>query len=84
MEYHAPTGQFTVSSNSLGKATHELMYALAGVRKMNNLPLTPYERNGCLEPVDHIQKAIVDGARTMGINLGGNWGNEIDLSKYKD
>jgi len=51
---------------------------------MNNLPLTPYERNGCLEPVDHIQKAIVDGARTMGINLGGNWGNEIDLSKYKD
>ncbi len=83
MEYHAPSNQFTVSSNALKQATQELMGALVSIRKMNNLPLTPYEREGSLEHSDHAQKAIIEGAKSLGINLGADWGNKLDLSEYK-
>lgn len=82
MQYHGPTDQFTVSQKSLEAATHDFMYAIAQIRKTNNLPLTPYKKDIGLESHDHIMKGIVDGAKKLGINLGGNWGNEIDVSKF--
>lgn len=84
MDYHGPTGQFTVSKEQLEMATHNFYYALARVRRANDLPLTPYEKKTGLTDADHTMKAIVDAADQLGIKLGGNWGHEIDVSKYKN
>lgn len=83
MQFHAPTGQFTIDINSCENAAHNFLFAMAHIRKMNNLPLGAYELDGALSSADHSQKAIIDGAKAMGIDLGACWGNEIDLSKFK-
>ena len=81
MNYHHPTKQFTVEPHKLEHAAYSFIYALRHVREASGLPLTPYEREGGLTNADHAQKGILDGAKAMGIDLGAEWGNELDLSK---
>ena len=81
MNYHFPTKQFTVDSRKLESAAYSFIYALRHVREASGLPLTPYDREGGLTNADHAQKGILDGAKAMGIDLGGDWGNEIDVSR---
>ena len=80
MNYHFPTRQLTVEADKLEIAAGSFMYALRNVRKAAGLPLTPYKRDGALTEADHAQKGILDGAKYLGIDLGADWGNELDLS----
>jgi hypothetical protein len=81
MKYHAPTDEFTISKKSLEMAVHNLLYSMRHIRAMDKLPQTKYEREGGqLSHADHAQKGIIDAAKEIGIDLGGDWGNEIDIT----
>ena len=56
-----------------------LRCALAHMRQLANLPLEPYERNVQLDHVDHAGKELLDAAKRLGIDMGAEWQNQLDL-----
>lgn len=80
MKYHAPTNSFTLDHGNLREAANTLLYAMRKIREISGLPLTKYDRDGILTDADHAQKAIINAANTLGIDLGAKWGNELDLT----
>lgn len=80
MKFHAPTGQFTLEAEKFKFAAICFMHALRSIRELAGLPLVRYERNGMLTRADHAQRAVIEGAEALGIDLGARWGNEIDVS----
>lgn len=81
MKYHLPTGQFTVDHENFRMAGYSLIYAIRHIRDLAGLPYTKYEREGLLSDADHAQKGILDAARALGVDLGAEWGNELDVSE---
>lgn len=80
MRFHAPTQRFTVSHQDLTAAVHSMQYAIRNIRELAGLPMTRYSREGPLTPADHAQKGIIDAAKSLGIDMGAEWGNELDVS----
>lgn len=80
MKYHAPTKQFTVSCDKLEYAAFCALDALKNIRRLDDLPMTKYERVGALSLADMAQKSILDAMTAIGIDLGAEWGNQLDLS----
>jgi hypothetical protein len=83
MKYHAPTVQFKVEASKLKHASACFLYAIKYIRESAGLPLTRYERTGALSDADHAQRALIDGAECLGVDLGARWGNEIDVSSIE-
>ena len=81
MKYHVPTGQFTVEKDSLEMAGYNLIYAIRHIRDMAGLPHTKYQKKGPLSDADHAQKGILDAAKALGVDLGAEWGHELDVSE---
>lgn len=79
MRYHAPTKQFTIGLDAIGMVSYLLLDTMKHVRQAEGLPLEPYKRDGVLTNADYAQKNIIEAADKIGIDLGGRWGNEIDL-----
>lgn len=80
MLFHAPTGQFTVPASNLDNASHLFRHAIRHIRELAKRPLTPYNRNGELRHEDYAMKGIIDAAKMLGIDLGADWGNELDVT----
>lgn len=83
MKYHAPTGQFTVTKEQLSSAATSLMYVMGHIRDMAKKPRTPYKHEGPLTPCEFACKGVIDAAKDIGIDLGANWGYQLDLTEYK-
>ena len=83
MKFHAPTKQFTVSQSDLAMAAHSFEYAIRHIRELANLPMGKYARDGALASADHAQKGILDAAKALGIDMGAEWGHQLDVS-YED
>ena len=49
------------------------------MRQLANLPLEPYERNVQLDHVDYAGKELLDAAKRLGIDMGAEWQNQLDL-----
>jgi hypothetical protein len=81
MKYHAPTKQFVVSKDNFDYAALSLVYSIQNIRKLANLPMAKYAREGLLTPADHAQKGLLDAAKAMGIDLGADWGNDLDVTE---
>jgi hypothetical protein len=79
MQYHAPTGKFVVAQDGLQACASGLRFAIKQIRLTAGLPLEPYARDSALTPADHAQKAIIDAAAAVGIDLGARWGSELDV-----
>ena len=79
MTYDATRDRFTVDHSNLQLAAGSFRYALQNVRKAAGLPLDKYKNDGLLPPADHAQKGIIDGAKALGVDLGADWGHELDL-----
>ena len=80
MRFHAPTKQFTVSAKDLEYAAMILRLAIRHIRIIEGLPLTKHKRESALTSADHAQKMIIDAAKAIGIDMGAEWGNELDVS----
>ena len=81
MRYSAIHKQLIIDQKELEIAAEEFRWALKNARTMAGLPLTKYKSNGILTDADHLQRAILQGAKRLGIDFGTEWGNEIDLSE---
>jgi hypothetical protein len=81
MKYHAPTKQFTVSKENLDMAYYSFIYAIRHIREIAGLPMTRYQRDGMLSNADHAQKGILDAAKALGIDMGADWGDALDVSE---
>lgn len=81
MKYHAPTGQFTITQKSLEYAAHSFIGAIRHIREISGRPLTKYKVDGPLEAPEFAQQRIIDAAKNLGIDLGSEWGNELDVSE---
>jgi len=81
MKYHAPTGQFTVDIKSIEYAAHSFIGAIRHIRDMGGRPLTKYQIDGPLEAPEFAQQRIIDAAKNLGIDLGSELGNELDVSE---
>jgi hypothetical protein len=79
MTYNAKTKNLEISTATLEKVGYDLFYALRCIRKMSGSPMDKYKSGNILSESDHAQKAIINVADTLGIDLGAKWGNEIDL-----
>lgn len=81
MRYNAQTDCFEIKPEELKRAAGHMYYALRNVRTLAGLPLDKYEQKGGLQPADHAQCGIINAAAAVGIYLGAEWGNELDLRK---
>jgi hypothetical protein len=61
------------------QAANSFRYALRHIRLAVNLPLEPYKAPTYMTDADHAMKGLLDGAKTLGIDMGAEWGSELDL-----
>lgn len=81
MKYDPLKNKITITTEEAQMAAGCLMYALRSIRESAGLPLDKYERDGMLEPADHAQRGILEAAKYLGMDLGAEWGNELDLRR---
>lgn len=79
MKYHAPTKCFVIEQRAIEGAALHLLYAMKTIRELSGFPLEPHQRPGCMTRGCHAEKALIDLANDLGIDLGGRWPGEIDL-----
>ena len=84
MEYHAPTGRFTWSTDTPERVSLHLRGLIKQIREDNQLPLTPYRCDGPLGSAELLQARVGTIARELNIDRGGHFGHEIDLSDLAD
>lgn len=82
MTYSAIHKKLLVEPEELNRFATQMLYAMASIRKEMNIPLPAREDNTSLAPIDHIEKGIIDALLKIGIDLGVEWGCELDLTKY--
>ena len=80
MEYHAPTKQFTVSPKDIEYTAENLLTVIRHIRQLGNRPLTKYAPEGALEEPEFAQQRVIEAAKTLGIDLGAQWGYQLDVS----
>jgi hypothetical protein len=79
MRYHAPTKCFVIERQSMELLAMQLRYAMQGVRELGGFPLEPHKRDSCMTRACHVEKALIDLADRLGIDLGGTRPGQIDL-----
>ncbi len=77
--FNAQTQNLEIPLETLKRVSGELTYTLRCIREIAGKPMGKYRREGPLEPDDHAQRAVIDLAKAIGINLGADWGDQIDL-----
>lgn len=83
MKYDPKSNTFHISATDMQLAFHSLLYSMRNIRKMAGLPLDKYKHDGPLTDACYAQKGILDAANHLGIEMGGEWGEEIDLRENK-
>lgn len=81
MKYHAPTGQFTITQKSIEYAAYSFIAAIRHIREISGRPLTKYKVDRPLEAPEFAQQRIIDAAKNLGIDLGSELCNELDVSE---
>ena len=84
MTYNARTKRLEVHQDTLENVSHQMIYALRCIRELAGLPMDRYKQDGPLQRADHAQRAIIDMARHLGIDLGAEWGCDLDLREPDD
>lgn len=82
MEYSAVHNKLLVTPEELKRFSSEIRYAMADIRKALKVPLTPRKREGGLEKIDHIERNILHACKIIGVDLGSEWGDSLDLSSF--
>lgn len=83
MEFHAPTGRFTLSQDNLRLASLGLLDAIRQVRRLSGMPLSPYRIEGSMQAPQFAEQSILDAASTLGIDLGAKRFGQLHLDEKK-
>ncbi len=79
-KYHAPTDGFVIDQRALRGVSMHLRYAIKGVRQQAGLPLTPHKHEGALETAQFVEKALLDVADELGIDMGADRPGQLDVT----
>ena len=83
LTYNPKSKTVGVDIKNLDMVYHSLLYAIRSIRELAGLPLDKYEQKGPLTAADHAQKGILDAAKLMGIDMGAEWGERLDVRREK-
>lgn len=79
MNYNPVTGNIQVTPKEAERAAMLLRHALKNLRKSAGRPLDKHKRPGMMDDADHCGKNILDAAKALGIDMGAEWPEELDL-----
>lgn len=80
MQYHAPTGQFTLGEPDLKRASMYLRDAIKQIRITAGLPLTAHKHAGPMGSPQFAEKSLLDAAQALGMDLGARREGQLDVS----
>lgn len=80
MNYHAPTGQFTVTAEALSRASTKLRCAIRNIRKAAGFDLHGYDWTKTdIHWAELTEDAILSAAADLGIDLGASRPGQLDV-----
>ncbi len=79
MRYSAKAKQFTLEVKDFEFISMNLLYAIKQIRLVTGLPMDRYKQDGPLERQDYAMRAIIEIGNLLDIDLGSQWGNELDV-----
>lgn len=81
MEYSAIHNGFILTQDDLKRFSNHLKYTMKEIRKATGTPLTKRKRDAPMDRIDLIERGLLDAAKSIGVNMGSEWGHELDLSE---
>ena len=82
MKYNPLKDTISVTTQEAGMAAFEMLYAIQMIRQIANLPMDKYEQEIPMSDADVAQQRVVDAAKAMGLDLGAERANELDLREH--
>lgn len=80
MKYNPKTKSIEVSAENLDLVYRLIILAIQHIRELAHLPLDKYVREkGMLRPEDYAQRYILEIGDKLGIVMGAEWGEELDV-----
>lgn len=77
MKYSPIHKSLIIQQKDLQGVSDSMLFAMRRYRIITNTPLGKRENDGPLSEVDHAEKGIIDGLKSIGIDLGVSWGWEL-------
>ena len=82
MEYSAVHNKLLLNQEDLKRFSIDIRYVMADIRKELKIPLTSRKSEAGLQRIDHIERNILSACKNLGIDLGAEWGEKLDLSEF--
>jgi hypothetical protein len=80
MKYSAIHQKFIIDEGELKRASHMLLHTMKRSRILAGVPLGKRKSEGALTNLDYVEMGIIEIAKAIGIDLGAEWGHDIDLT----
>lgn len=81
MKYSAVHKGLVVKQSDLERLANSAIEAMRIYREVTNTPLGKRERKGPLSGIDHAERELLLGLNALGVDIGAQWGHELDLSE---
>ena len=84
MKYHSPSKGFIIGAHDLESVCGNLRYGLWSLREAAGKPFGRIKRVlpiGPMTPIDHAEAAFMEIARHLGIDLGAESADDLDLGE---
>ncbi len=83
MKFSAVHNALIISPKELEAFANEIRYAMARTRILLKVPLTTRSRGECpLTDIDHLERSMIDACKSIGVDLGCEWGHQLDLTNF--
>lgn len=79
MNYNPRTGHIQITTKEAERACCLLRQALKNIRRASGRTLDKHERPGVMDYHDHAGLNILDAAKALGIDMGAEWPEQLDL-----
>ena len=81
MKYSAVHKSIIVETEDVNRSIDGILWAMKKYRQACNVPLEKRQTpNGDLGSFDMAERELIQGLKTIGIDLGVDWGKDLDLS----
>jgi hypothetical protein len=81
MEYSAIHNKLIINQEELRQSSLGFLYAMKKYRQSAGLPIGKREKEtGLLTDFDQAEREMICSLKALGINVGAEWGNNLDLS----
>jgi len=83
MKYSAIHQKFIIDEGEIKRASFMLLHTMKRARILAGVTLGKRKSDGGLTNLDYVESSIIETAKAIGIDLGAEWGYEIDLTEIE-